>query len=145
MSIQLKRAYEKPSVADGARVLVDRLWPRGVPKQKAAIDEWLKDLAPSHALRQWAHANALGWNVFRKRYLKELSAPAASKALERLYDLARRRQTVTLVYASRGLGGDPERTNAAVLKELLEGMRKPPSSSGPAKAAALPMRATRRK
>lgn len=145
MSIQLKRAYDKPSVADGARVLVDRLWPRGVTKQRAAIDEWLKDLAPSDSLRKWAHANALAWNAFRKRYLKELSEPAASKALERLYDLARRRKTVTLVYSSRGLGGDPERTNAGILKELLEGMRKPPTSSGPAKAAAVPMRAQRRK
>ena len=145
MSIQLKRAYDKPSVADGARVLVDRLWPRGVTKKRAAIDEWLKDLAPSDSLRKWAHANALAWNAFRKRYLKELSEPAASKALERLYDLARRRKTVTLVYSSRGLGGDPERTNAGVLKELLEGMRKPPTSSGPAKAAAVPMRAQRRK
>jgi uncharacterized protein YeaO (DUF488 family) len=145
MSIQLKRAYDKPSVADGARVLVDRLWPRGVTKQRAAIDEWLKDLAPSDSLRKWAHANALAWNAFRKRYLKELSEPAASKALERLYDMARRRKTVTLVYSSRGLGGDPERTNAGILKELLEGMRKPPTSSGPAKAAAVPMRAQRRK
>lgn len=145
MSIRLKRAYEKPSVADGARVLVDRLWPRGVSRQRAAIDEWLRDLAPSNSLRQWAHGNALAWNAFRRRYLHELNAPAASQALERLYALARRRKTVTLVYASRGLGGDPERTNAAVLKELLEGMRKPPSSSGPAKAAAVPMRATRRK
>src|SRR4051812_44126192 len=66
MSIQLKRAYDKPSVSDGARVLVDRLWPRGVPKQKAAIDEWLRDLAPSDALRHWYHTNSLGWNVFRK-------------------------------------------------------------------------------
>lgn len=145
MSIELKRAYEKASVADGARVLVDRLWPRGVTKKRAAIDEWLKDLAPSDSLRKWAHANALAWNAFRKRYLKELSEPATSKALERLYDLARRRKTVTLVYSSRGLGGDPERTNAGVLKELLEGMRKPPTSSGPAKAAAVPMRAQRRK
>lgn len=141
MSIQLKRAYEKPSVSDGARVLVDRLWPRGIPKQKAAIDEWLRDLAPSDALRHWYHSNSLAWNVFRKRYLHELNSPAASKALERLYELARRRKTVTLVYSSR----NQERNNAVVLKELLEGMRKPPSSSGPAKAAAVPMRAQRRK
>jgi uncharacterized protein YeaO (DUF488 family) len=141
MSIQLKRAYEKASVSDGARVLVDRLWPRGLPKQKAAIDEWLRDLAPSNALRQWYHTNSLGWNVFRKRYLHELNAPEASAALERLYELARKRKMLTLVYSSR----DTERNNAVVLKELLEGMRKPPSSSGPAKAAAVPMRATRRK
>ena len=141
MSIELKRAYEKPSVADGARVLVDRLWPRGLTKAKAHIDEWLKDLAPSDALRKWYHANTLAWTVFRKRYLHELNEPAASKALERLYDIARRRKTVTLVYSS----ANTERNNAVVLKELLEGMRKPPSSSGPAKAAAMPMRATRKK
>ena len=141
MSIELKRAYEKPSVADGARVLVDRLWPRGLTKNKAHIDEWLKDLAPSDALRKWYHANKLAWTVFRKRYLHELNAPAASKALERLYDIVRTRKTVTLVYSS----ANTERNNAVVLKELLEGMRKPPTSSGPAKAAAMPMRATRKK
>jgi uncharacterized protein YeaO (DUF488 family) len=137
MSIQLKRAYDKPSVSDGTRVLVDRLWPRGVAKDKASIDEWLRDLAPSDSLRHWYHTNALAWTVFRKRYLHELNAPAASTALERLYLLARKKKMLTLVYSSR----DTERNNAAILKELLEGMRKPPSSSGPAKAAALPMRA----
>ena len=141
MSIQLKRAYDKPSVADGVRVLVDRLWPRGVAKDKAAIDEWLRDLAPSDSLRHWFHSNALGWTVFRKRYLHELNAPEANAALERLYAIARRKRTLTLVYSSR----NTERNNAVVLKELLEGMRKPPSSSGPAKAAAMPMRATRRR
>jgi uncharacterized protein YeaO (DUF488 family) len=141
VSIQLKRAYEKPSVSDGVRVLVDRLWPRGIAKEKAAIDEWLRDLAPSDELRQWFHGNALSWNVFRKRYLHELNAPAANAALERLYDIARRKKRLTLVYASRAT----ERNNATVLKELLEGMRKPPSSSGPAKAAAVPMRARGRK
>jgi uncharacterized protein YeaO (DUF488 family) len=128
-------------VADGLRVLVDRLWPRGVTKNKAAIDEWLRDLAPSDSLRQWFHSNTLAWNVFRKRYLHELNEPKASAALEHLYDLARRRKKVTLVYSAR----NEERNNAVVLKELLEGMRKPPSSSGPAKAAAVPMRAQRRK
>jgi uncharacterized protein YeaO (DUF488 family) len=141
MSVELKRAYDKPSVSDGMRVLVDRLWPRGLTKSKAAIDEWLKDLAPSNALRQWYHANTLAWNGFRKRYLHELNEPAATRALEQLYDIARKRKRVTLVYAS----SNTERNNAVVLKELLEGMRKPPSSSGPAKAAAMPMRATRKK
>ena len=141
MSIQLKRAHDKPSVSDGTRVLVDRLWPRGVAKDKANIDEWLRDLAPSDSLRHWYHTNSLAWTVFRKRYLHELNDPAASTALERLYLLARKKKMLTLVYASR----DTERNNAAILKELLEGMRKPPSSSGPAKAAAMPMRATRRK
>lgn len=140
MAVGLKRAYEKPSPADGARVLVDRLWPRGVSKDKANIQAWLRELAPSHQLRNWYHARLDQWSLFRRRYLEELSQPAASAALEELYDLARRRRKVTLVYASK----NTERNNAVVLKELLEGMRKPPHSSGPV-AAAGSLRARRTK
>jgi uncharacterized protein YeaO (DUF488 family) len=140
MAVALKRAYEKPSAADGARVLVDRLWPRGVSKEKAEIHAWLRELAPSHQLRNWYHARPEQWPVFRSRYLEELSQPAASAALEELYDVARRRKKVTLVYASK----NAERNNAVVLKELLEGMRKPPHSSGPV-AAAGSLRARRAK
>jgi uncharacterized protein YeaO (DUF488 family) len=131
MAVALKRAYEKPSPSDGARVLVDRLWPRGVSKEKAEIQAWLRELAPSHQLRNWYHARPEQWPMFRKRYLEELNQPQASAALEQLYDLARRRKRVTLVYASK----NTERNNAVVLKELLEGMRKPPHSSGPVSAA----------
>ncbi len=133
MPIALKRAYEKPALSDGTRVLVDRLWPRGVTKSQARIDEWLKDLAPSDTLRKWYHRGAGGasWNVFRKRYFKELCEPAASAALERLYELAHQHRQLTLVFSSKNV----EQNNATVLKELLEGMRKPPSSSGPAGAA----------
>ena len=140
MAVALKRAYEKPSPADGARVLVDRLWPRGVSKEKADIQAWLRELAPSHQLRNWYHARPDQWSLFRRRYLEELGQPAASAALEELYDLARRRKKVTLVYASK----NTERNNAVVLKELLEGMRKPPHSSGPV-AAAGSLRARRTK
>jgi uncharacterized protein YeaO (DUF488 family) len=137
VSILLKRVYEKPSAADGARVLVDRLWPRGVSKRAAALHAWLKDVAPSHALRRWFHARPRHWQMFRKRYLVELCQPQAEQALEELYQLAARRRRLTLVFSSR----NPEHNNAVVLKQLLEGMRKPPSSSGGAAAAGLRARA----
>ena len=137
MSILLKRVYEKPQPADGARVLVDRLWPRGVTKRAAALDAWLKELAPSHALRRWFHARPRHWEMFRKHYLEELRQPAAEQELEQLYRMAARRRPLTLVFAAR----NPEQNNAAVLKQLLEGMRKPPSSSGGAAAAGLRARA----
>ena len=138
MQVATKRAYERPSLSDGQRVLVDRLWPRGVKKQQAKIHHWLKNLAPSDALRTWFHSSA-NWAAFKKRYFKELSAPAASTELENLYALMNEHSKVTLIYASK----DTERNNAVVLKELLEGMRKPPSSSGPAKAVAASGRVAR--
>lgn len=140
MQVAIKRAYERPSLSDGQRVLVDRLWPRGIRKQQARIDHWLKDLAPSDSLRKWFHANA-NWAVFKKRYFKELSSPVASAELEKLYALINEHPKVTLVYAAK----DTEHNNAVVLKELLEGMRKPPSSSGPAKATAASGRVARRR
>ena len=143
MAVILKRAYEKPSASDGTRVLVDRLWPRGITKSAAALDAWLKDIAPSNELRRWFHASPMQWAVFRKKYLAELAAPAASKALQRLYELAGNSRQLTLVFSSSNL----EHNNAVVLKQLLEGMRKPPSTSGPkgAAASARAARATRRR
>ena len=132
MNVQLKRAYDKPSVSDGVRVLVDRLWPRGLTKDKAGIDHWLRDLAPSDQLRHWYHSRPTQWLLFRKRYLEELAAPSASHALEELYALAADSKTLTLIFASK----NEEHNNAVVLRDLLQGMRKPPSSSGPARAAA---------
>jgi len=140
MPVEIKRAYEKPSLADGQRVLVDRLWPRGIKKEKARIDHWLKNLAPSEGLRKWFHSSA-NWIIFKKRYFKELSTPEASAELENLYRLLYEHDQVTLVYASK----DVERNNAAALKELLEGMKKPPSSSGPARAMAVPRRMAKRR
>jgi uncharacterized protein YeaO (DUF488 family) len=130
MNIVLKRVYETPARSDGARILVDRLWPRGISKDTAQLTEWLKDLAPSNGLRKWFHARPTQWLAFRKRYLLELRAEEASAALERLYKIAATRKKVTLLFGSRNL----ERNNATVLKELLEGMRKPPTSSGPLRA-----------
>lgn len=140
MSIALKRAYEPPRRTDGTRVLVDRLWPRGISKASARIDSWPKELAPSNELRQWFHARPSMWLQFRKRYLLELRSPEAQQPLQELYDLAGKRKKITLVFSSR----NTTHNNAVVLKELLEGMRKPPSSSGPEKAAAIPMRARAR-
>lgn len=132
MKILLKRAYEAPAKSDGVRVLVDRLWPRGVSKENAQLKAWLKDLAPSNELRQWYHARPRQWPVFRKRYLLELANEQAIASLELLHNLADRKGALTLVFASR----DVENNNAVVLKELLEGVRKPPASSGPLKSVA---------
>jgi len=139
VSVELKRAYDKPSAKDGARVLVDRLWPRGIKKSDARIQVWLRDLAPSTELRQWFHEkDSPGFfPEFRKRYLHELSEPAASAALQELYRLIRSNRIVTLVYASK----NNQQNNATVLRDLLNGMRKPPTSSGPARAAAAGKRA----
>src|SRR5262245_5770365 len=123
MPVEIKRAYDKPSPADGKRVLVDRLWPRGISKEQARVDLWLKDLAPSDALCTCYHASA-NWELFRKRYFRELCTPEASAALETLYNLTGKHKKVTLLYSSRNL----ERNNASALKELIEGSKKPPSS-----------------
>ncbi len=126
MTVTVKRVYEPRSPSDGVRVLVDRLWPRGLKKEAADVKFWLRDLAPSTELRQWYHANPEHWSLFKRRYLKELFVPKAAAAVEKLYQLAKGKQTLTLLYASR----NEERNNATVLKELLEGTRKPPSSVG---------------
>jgi len=139
MPVILKRAYEKPTRSDGTRVLVDRLWPRGLTKQAAALDAWLRDVAPSNELRRWFHARPALWPAFRKKYLGELAAPAAARALQELYDFAGSSRQLTLVFSAR----NQEHNNAVVLKQLLEGMRKPPSTSGPKGAAAASTRAAR--
>lgn len=127
MPVAVKRVYEKAARADGTRVLVDRLWPRGLTKARAAVDAWLRDLAPSDALRHWFHARPEAWGAFRKRYMKELARPEAATALDELYRLADQRKRLTLLFASK----NEERNNAVVLKDLLEGMRKPPTGTGP--------------
>jgi uncharacterized protein YeaO (DUF488 family) len=126
MGVVVKRVYEAASKTDGVRVLVDRLWPRGLTKKDAALKFWLRELAPSNELRQWFHANPEAWRMFRKRYLKELASAEGSAAVEKLHYLAEGKRRVTLLYASRNV----EHNNATVLKELLEGMPKPPSSVG---------------
>src|SRR3954451_20111526 len=111
--IRLKRAYEKASPSDGERVLVERLWPRGVTKARAALDQWLKDLAPSPGLRKWFAHDPAKWKQFQQRYWKELQDQA--EALDALRGKARR-GTLTLVYGARD-----ETHNAAVaLKAFIE-------------------------
>jgi uncharacterized protein YeaO (DUF488 family) len=127
MPVVVKRVYDKAARADGVRVLVDRLWPRGLSKEAAALHGWLRDLAPSTELRKWFHARPDTWLTFRKRYMKELAQPAAARALEELYRLAGTGKRLTLLFASR----DTQRNHAIVLRELLEGMRKPPTGTGP--------------
>jgi uncharacterized protein YeaO (DUF488 family) len=132
MTVRLKRVYEAPSPQDGERVLVDRLWPRGLTKQAAALDVWMKDLAPSHELRKWYHVHPVQWARFRERYLEELTTDAAHAALKELHELAKKQRGVTLLFGSRSV----EQNHALVLKQLLDGQRKPPTGSGPARAGA---------
>lgn len=142
MAVHLKRVYEKPSRKDGARVLVDRLWPRGLRKEDAALDEWLRDIAPSNELRQWYHAHPTQWSKFRRKYLEELAAEPGHTQLQRLYAIKNKRSQLTLLFASKNL----EHNNATVLQQLLEGHRKPPTGTGPARAASAGRaRAIRRK
>jgi uncharacterized protein YeaO (DUF488 family) len=111
--IRLKRAYEAASEGDGLRILVERLWPRGVSKREARIDLWLKEVAPSTELRKWYGHDPARWPQFRKRYRAELKDRAGVLALLRYVAEGR---TVTFVYAA----GDEERNSAVALKELLE-------------------------
>jgi len=132
MQVRLKRVYDPPSLQDGARVLVDRLWPRGLTKEAAALDAWMKEISPSNELRKWFHAHPAQWSKFREKYLAELTTGEAHAALQQLHDLARKRRGLTLLFASKNL----ERNNATVLKELVDGERKPPTGTGPARAVA---------
>jgi len=114
-AIALKRIYAPPDAGDGTRILVDRLWPRGIARDKARIDFWLKDVAPSDALRKRFHGNPDDWDAFCAAYFAELEEPAAQAAAKDL--LARlRKGPVTLLYAAR----DERRNNAVALRALLE-------------------------
>jgi uncharacterized protein YeaO (DUF488 family) len=114
-SVRLKRVYAEPSADDGTRILVDRLWPRGLAKDKAKIDFWLKDIAPSDALRRRVHAKATAWEDFMVDYGQELAQEPAASAAEDL--MARlRREPVTLLFAAR----DETRNNAVVLQNWLQ-------------------------
>ncbi|MGB6452494.1 MAG: DUF488 domain-containing protein [Steroidobacteraceae bacterium] len=112
--IRLKRVYGPPSPDDGLRILVDRLWPRGLTKDAARIDLWLKDIAPSAALRQWFGHDPARWPEFRKRYRAELAAnPEATASLR---GAMKSEKQVTLLFGAK----DEERNNAVVLREALE-------------------------
>jgi uncharacterized protein YeaO (DUF488 family) len=112
--IQLKRAYEPASKGDGLRILVEGLWPRGVSKQRAKVDLWLKDLAPSTELRQWYGHDPARWEAFAERYRAELAEPARRAQLAELRQRAER-GPLTLLCAAR----DPAHSNAEVLRRFL--------------------------
>ena len=113
--VRVRRAYDEPEQADGTRVLVDRLWPRGLSKARAALDEWCKNVAPSGELRTWYSHDPDRFAEFSRRYQQELSDPERAEALEHLRGLARERQ-LTLLTATR----KPEISEAAVLAALIE-------------------------
>jgi len=111
--VKVKRVYDPASPGDGRRILVDRLWPRGIRKEDAAIDEWPKDIAPSNELRKWYSHDPAKWGEFRKRYKAELKDKAG--VIERLRQESKKR-TVTLLYSSK----ETKLNNAVALKEFIE-------------------------
>ncbi len=113
MKLKLKRVYDPPASDDGTRVLVDRLWPRGLSKEKAKVEEWPKDVAPSDSLRKWFGHDPERWNEFEKRYFKELDEkPDVRKTVIP----SSKKGAVTLVYGAK----DEEHNNAVALKDYLE-------------------------
>jgi uncharacterized protein YeaO (DUF488 family) len=113
--LRIKRVYEPPQPEDGARILVDRLWPRGLSRERARVDLWLKEIAPSTTLRRRFHGDPGGWAEFRTAYYAELEEPAAQMAVRSLLDQLKR-EPVTLLFAAR----DEARNNAVALKEWLD-------------------------
>ena len=116
MAVVLKRVYDPPSTGDGARVLVDRLWPRGLSKERAALREWVKQVAPSTALRNWYGHDPERFEEFGRRYRRELNDPERAEALQHLRDLAKR-ENVTLLTATKRA----DISEAVVLADLLRG------------------------
>ena len=112
MDIKLKRIYEEPAVSDGIRILVERLWPRGLSKEKAKVDIWLKEVAPSTELRKWFNHDPEKWEEFKKRYYGELqnNKPVIKDALDQ------HKETITFVYASK----EETYNNAVALKEYVD-------------------------
>lgn len=113
--ITIKRVYKPVNEADGKRVLVDRLWPRGISKEKAKIDEWMKDIAPSNELRKWFNHDPEKFEEFSQKYKEELKEPEKKKELDKLIEMSDG-NTVTLVYSAK----DEEHNQAVVLKHYLE-------------------------
>lgn len=113
MSLSIKRSYEAPAASDGKRILIDRLWPRGLSKEKAKIDLWMKEIAPSSDLRKWFGHDPEKWKEFQVRYKKELAAN--SELVDSIREMANR-ETVTLVYSAK----DEEHNDAVVLLACLK-------------------------
>jgi uncharacterized protein YeaO (DUF488 family) len=113
--LSIKRVYQPPGNEDGVRVLVDRLWPRGLSRERAQIDLWLKEIAPSDALRRRYHGDPAAWEEFKTAYYAELKQPPWQSAVRDLLDCLSR-EPVTLLFAAR----DETRNNAVALKEWLD-------------------------
>lgn len=116
MTVKLKRAYEKAAKNDGKRILVDRVWPRGVSKEDADLYEWLKEIGPSKNLRQWFNHDPEKFEDFKKKYHKELQDGEQKSSYDKLKEIQKEYKTITLVYAAK----DEENNQAQVLKEMLE-------------------------
>ena len=114
MVLQIKRVYDAPSVTDGRRILVDRLRPRGIPRDQAKIDQWAKEIAPSHELRRWFNHDPRKWVEFQARYEYELADPSKQPMLQKICELGQK-DVVTLLFAAK----DRERNNAVVLRRWL--------------------------
>lgn len=114
--IQLKRAYESSEAADGYRVLVDRLWPRGMSKEKEQLDLWLKEIAPSNELRKWFNHEPTKFPLFKEKYLIELQSGEAKSAFQKLVQIIEKYPVTTLIYSAK----DEKYNNAIILKEALE-------------------------
>ena len=113
MNVRLKRVYEKPDKGDGVRILVDRLWPRGLSKKKAQVDFWLKEIAPTSELRKWFRHDPKKWDEFQKRYEQEIRR---KDDLMKILKRRARQGAITLIYAAR----DEKHNEAVVLKHFLE-------------------------
>lgn len=113
--LKLKQVYLTPRETDGVRILVDRLWPRGLTRQKARIDRWIRSVAPSNSLSKWLHENPRRWAEFKKRYREELDTPSKKRVLEEIKGLARAKR-VTLLFASK----NGTRNNAVALLDILK-------------------------
>lgn len=114
MSIKVKRVYEKPEKSDGFRILVDRLWPRGLTKEKAKIDLWLKEIAPSSELRKSFNHDPVKWNFFKENYKKELIENSRD-LIEQIKKVEKENNTITLLYSAK----DEKHNNAIALEEIL--------------------------
>jgi len=113
MSLKVKRVYDKPDKIDGLRILVDRLWPRGLTKEKAKIDLWLKEIAPSNELRKWYNHDPKKWDAFKEKYRKELKGK--EELIEQIKKLEREDHSITLLYSSK----EEKLNNAIALSHFL--------------------------
>lgn len=114
--IKVKRSYDKPDKEDGYRILVDRLWPRGLTKDKARIDLWLKEIAPSDELRMWFSHDPERWEEFKRRYKEQLKT--RGKLINEIKQLEKEKRTITLLYSAR----DVKHNNAVVLQNILKSL-----------------------